>query len=115
MREYLVTGRARQVPIGPTMADGVAGNIERGSITYRLAKKYVDEIVLVDEEAIADAMRWAWGGPRHRLEGSGALGIAAVREGKLGSLSGRRVAVVVSGGNVDGAFFETVVTGSMAP
>jgi threonine dehydratase len=113
MYAYLGTGSAKRVVIGPTLADGVAGNIERGSITLRLAKRLVDEVVVVGEDAIAAAMRWAWSGPRHRLEGSGALGIAAVQAGLLGSLAGRRVAVVVTGGNVDGSIFETVVTGSM--
>jgi threonine dehydratase len=113
MHAYLTTGSARAVPIGHTLADGVAGNIERGSITLRLAKRVVDEVVLVDENAIASAMRWAWSGPRYRLEGSAALGIAAIQTGKLGSLGGRRVAVVVTGGNIDEATFEGVVTGSM--
>lgn len=115
MQAYLTTGSTKAVPIGPTLADGVAGNIERGSITRRLAKRLVDEVVLVSEDAIASAMRWAWNGPRYRLEGSAALGIAAIQSGKLGSLGGRRVAAVVTGGNVDGATFEGVVTGSMGP
>jgi threonine dehydratase len=115
MYAYLGTGSAKRVAIGPTLADGVAGNIERGSITLRLAKRLVDDVVVVDEDAIASAMRWAWSGPRHRLEGSGALGIAAVQAGKLGSLAGRRVAVVVTGGNVDPASFETIVGGSISP
>ncbi len=53
MYAFLGTGSARRVAIGPTLADGVAGNIERGSITLRLAKRLVDEVVVVDEEAIA--------------------------------------------------------------
>ena len=57
-------------------------------------------MVLVDEEQIADAMRWALETHRLVLEGSGALGIAALRAG-LGGLAERRVAVVLSGRNVD--------------
>lgn len=115
MHAFLATGSARRVPIGATLADGVAGNIERGSITLRLAKRLVDEVVLVDEDAIGGAMRWAWSGPRYRLEGSGALGIAALLSGRLGKLAGRRVAVVVTGGNIDEPSFESVLTGSMQP
>jgi threonine dehydratase len=70
-------------------------------------------VVLVDEEAIAAAMRWAWNGPRYRLEGSGALGIAALLTGRLGKLAGHRVAAVLTGGNVDEATFEGALTGSM--
>ena len=113
MHAFLGTGSARRVPIGATLADGVAGNIERGSITLRLAKRLVDDVLLVDEDAIAGAMRWAWNGPRYRLEGSGALGIAALLSGRLGKLAGRRVAVVLTGGNIDEPSFESVLTGSM--
>jgi threonine dehydratase len=115
LHAFLGTGSARWVPIAPTLADGVAGNVEKGSITLRLVRRLVDEIVVVEEDAIADAMRWAWKGPHHRLEGSGALGIAALLSGALGPLDGRRVAVVMTGGNVDEASFEAVLTGSMQP
>jgi threonine dehydratase len=113
MHAWLATGSARRVPIGHTLADGVAGNIERGSITLRLAKKVVDQVVLVGEEPIAAAMRWAWEGPRLRLEGSAALGIAALQQGRLGTLTGRRVAVVLTGGNVDQTSFDAIFGGSM--
>lgn len=109
MHAYLGTGSARRVPIAPTLADGVAGNIERGSITLRLARKLVDEVVVASEEEIGAAMRWAWSGPRYRLEGSGALGIAALLYGHLGELDGHRVAVVLSGGNIDDETFESVL------
>jgi threonine dehydratase len=112
MHAYLATGRARPVPIGPTLADGVAGNVERGSITFRLARRLVDEIVLVGEEPIAAAMRWAASELHQRIEGSAALGIAALQQGRLGSLSGRRVAVVLTGGNVDATTYEQVLSGS---
>ena len=109
MAAFLVTRSPRPVPIAPTLADGVAGNVERGSITFRIARRVVDEVALVTEDEIAAAMAWAWEGPRYRLEGSGALGIAALLARKLGSLEGRRVAVVLTGGNVDEATFEGAV------
>jgi threonine dehydratase len=96
-----VTGSTRPIPIGPTLADGVAGNVERAAITWKLSQRLVDEIVLVNEAEIARAMGWAWQTHRHRLEGSGALSIAAISGEHLGDLSGRRVAAVLSGGNVD--------------
>jgi threonine dehydratase len=112
MHAYLAGGRARTLPTGSTLADGVAGNIERGSITFRLARRVVDEVVLVGEEPIAAAMRWAATGPHQRLEGAAALGIAALQQGRLGGLTRRRVAVVLTGGNVDAATYERVLTGS---
>jgi threonine dehydratase len=88
------------MPIAPTLADGVAGNIERDSITWKMCRQLVDEVVLVGEEQIADAMRWAIETHHLVVEGSGALGIAALRAG--GGLAGRRAAVVLTGRNVDG-------------
>jgi threonine dehydratase len=86
--------------IGPTLADAVAGNNERDSITWRMCRQLVDEVVVVDEDQIADAMAWLVDVHRLVAEGSGALPVAALRAG-LGALDGRRVAAVISGRNVD--------------
>ena len=84
MYAYFETGTTEPMPIAPTLADGVAGNIERDSITWKLCRQLVDEVVVVDEEAIADAMRWAIEVPHILLEGSAALGIAALQCGPGG-------------------------------
>jgi threonine dehydratase len=97
---YFESGSQKPMPIAPTLADGVAGNIERGSITWKMARQLVDEVVVVDEEQIADGMCWAADAHHLLLEGSAALGIAALRA-RLGALDGRHVAVVLSGRNVD--------------
>jgi threonine dehydratase len=99
MYAYFQTNSTEPMPIAPTLADGVAGNIERTSITWKLCRKLVDEVVLVEEPAIADAMRWALEVPRIVLEGSAALGIAALQPAVLDT-SGRNVAVVTTGRNV---------------
>jgi threonine dehydratase len=66
-----------------------------------MCKQLVDEVVLVEEEQIADAMRWTVDVHHLVVEGSGALAIAATRA-RLGGLSKRRVAAVLTGRNVDG-------------
>jgi threonine dehydratase len=108
---YLESNSTKPMPIAPTLADGVAGNIERDSITWRMCRQLVDEVVLVDEEQIAAAMRWALDTHHLVIEGSGALGIAALRA-RLGGLSGRRVAAVISGRNVDGGVLREVYSGA---
>lgn len=108
MYAFLESNSTRPMPIAPTLADGVAGNIERDSITWKMCRQLVDEVVLVDEEQIADAMRWAIEVHHLVVEGSGALGIAALRA-RLGGLKDRRVAVVLSGRNVDGATLRSVL------
>ena len=99
MFAHLETGTTDPMPIAPTIADGVAGNIERDSITWKLCRQLVDEVVLVEEDAIREAMRWALEVPHILLEGSAVLGIAALRPGLL-DLAGRSVAVVTTGRNV---------------
>jgi threonine dehydratase len=101
MYAHFQTGSTEPMPVAPTIADGVAGNIERTSITWKLCKRLVDEVVLVSEDAIADAMRWALEVPHVLVEGSAALGIAALQPGIV-DVAGRRVAVVMTGRNVTG-------------
>ncbi len=108
MYAYLESNSTKPMPIAPTLADGVAGNIERDSITWKMCRQLVDEVVLVDEEQIADAMRWAIDVHHLVVEGSGALGIAALRA-RMGGLKDRRVAVVLTGRNVDGATLRSVL------
>jgi len=99
MYAYFQTGSTEPMPIAPTLADGVAGNIERTSITWKLCKQLVDEVVVVDEGAIAEAVRWALEVPHILLEGSAALGIAALRPG-VTDVAGRNVSVVTTGRNI---------------
>jgi threonine dehydratase len=105
---YFESDSMKPMPIAPTLADGVAGNIERGSITWKMARQLVDEVLLVDEEQIADAMRWLADVHHLMVEGSGALGVAALRA-KQGGLAGRNVAVVLSGRNVDVATYRAAL------
>jgi threonine dehydratase len=111
MYAYLESGTTRPMPIAPTLADGVAGNVERGSITWSLCRRLVDEMVVVDEEEIADGMRWAIDEQHLVLEGSAVLGIAALRGRKASGLQGVRVAVVATGRNVDGETLRRVLAG----
>jgi threonine dehydratase len=100
MFAYFESGSMKPMPIAPTVADGVAGGIERGSITWKMARQLVDEVVVVDEAQIAEGMRWMAEAHQLIVEGSAALGIAALRA-QLGGMAGRRVAVVITGRNVD--------------
>ena len=82
---------------GRTIADGLSGSVEVGSITIPLIRKYVDEIVLVDEGEIAKAVAYAWQQYNERIEAAGAVVLAAA----LSSAVAQRPAVlVVSGGNI---------------
>jgi threonine dehydratase len=94
-----------------TLAEALSGEIEAGSITRDLSRQYVDRVILVSEQAIADAMRWMIEEQGWIVEGGGAVGLAALRSGVIPS-DGRPTAVVVSGGNVDGATVRRILAAS---
>jgi len=110
MYAHFETGSTDAMPIAPTLADGVSGNIEKSSITWKLCRQLVEEVVLVEEDAIAGAMRWALDVPHTLLEGSAVLGIAALQAGVL-DVADRNVAVVTTGRNVGPETLRQVVGG----
>ncbi len=93
-----------------TIADGIA--IKRpGDITLPLVNRWVDDMVVVSEEDIADAMVWLLERSKLVVEGGGAAGVAAVLAGKVG-VGGSRfrgaTVIVLSGGNVDAGLLADV-------
>lgn len=89
----------RPLPGGKTIADGIAvRNV--GQLPREVVKARVGEIVLVDEAEIAEAILLLLERERTVAEGAGAVGLAALLHRDLG-LSGKRVVVVISGGNID--------------
>jgi threonine dehydratase len=104
MAESLRTGRRANIPAVATLADGLAGQVDdEGALIGRFA---LDEIVVVSEEQIADAMRWLARSHDARVEGSGAVGVAAMLS--RGRWEGP-VAVVVSGSNIDSNIWNAIV------
>lgn len=97
---YNVFYRANLPTSHDTLADALPGDVEAGSITRDLVRTYVDSIVLVSEDAIADAMRWMLGEAGWLVEGGGAVGVAALLSRVIELIDGA-TAIVVSGGNVD--------------
>lgn len=94
----LAHGSLVRVDVGDTLADGLAGNTEPGSMTFPLVRDHVSDVLAVTEEQIDAAMRGLLSFDDQRAEGAGAVGVAALLAGIAG-LSGKRVVVIVSGGN----------------
>ncbi len=82
-----------------TIADGIAVK-KPGENTYALVKEYVDEIALVSDDEVASAILALVEKQKMIAEGAGATAVAAVMFNKF-DLKGKRVAAVVSGGNID--------------
>ncbi len=83
-----------------TLAEALSGDIETGSITVPICKRYLDDVVLVAEQPIAAAMRFMLEVQGWVVEGGGAAGVAALLDGIV-PRDDKVTAVVVSGGNVD--------------
>ncbi|MGA3060886.1 MAG: threonine/serine dehydratase [Candidatus Bathyarchaeia archaeon] len=91
-----------------TIAEGLSGGIEKGSITFTIVQQYVDEVTLVREETIRQAVYQLWKNEKQVVEGSGVAGIAMLLENSA-SFSGLTVAVVVTGGNIDDSLFRSIL------
>jgi threonine dehydratase len=99
----LLAGRPVQVPERPSLASALSGGLGAANHhSLRLVSALLDEALLVDEAAIAAAMRWARDALDLVVEGGGAVSLAPLLAGDPGRW-GRRVAAIVSGGNVDPA------------
>lgn len=82
-----------------TIADGLRTSL--GRRTFRIMTEQVDDVVTVSEEGIVRAMRLAWEMLKVVVEPSGAVGLAALLEGRLTKRERARVGVILSGGNAD--------------
>jgi len=89
-------GGQEGVPDLPTLADGLAGGVQSGSMTIPLVQALADDILLVNEDEIARAVAFAWHHYQQQIEGSAAVGLAAVLGGAIRS----PFLLVVSGGNI---------------
>lgn len=91
-----------------SLADGLSGKIELGSITIPLVQQVVDDIILVSEADIAAAIVFAWQKYQQIIEGSAAVTLAALMTGKIPKLP---AALVISGGNIQPEIHQALVSG----
>jgi threonine dehydratase len=99
MKAALEANRPVLLDSAPTVADGIAVR-QAGRLTLQLVERYVDNVVLVDDEEIAVAILRLLETQKVLAEGAGAAGIAALLHHKTG-LQGKKVAAVIGGGNID--------------
>jgi threonine dehydratase len=113
MHASLAAGAPVEVEEIATLADSLGGGIGLDNrYTFAMCRDLVDEIVLLTERQIATAMRCLFTDEGWVAEGAGAVGVMPLLAPELATV-GERVAVVVSGRNVDMAVFERVVTGEV--
>jgi threonine dehydratase len=103
----LEAGAIVPVEVKPSLADGLAGNVEQTTITLGLLKEHVRDVVLVEETEIAEAMRWLLVYERVVVEGSAAVGVAALLNGRVHPDG--PTAIVLTGRNVSAAVLQKYV------
>jgi threonine dehydratase len=104
----LAAGRIVPIEVGPSLADGLVGNLDPDTITFEIARAVVDRFILVSESDIRLAIRDLLAEEHLVAEGAGAVGIAALLGHRI-ECRGRTVAVVVSGANIDRARLQAIL------
>jgi threonine dehydratase len=106
MRAALDAGRLVEIGGTDTVADGLHGNIEPGSVTFELVRDHVDDVVTVTEEELLSAMLFLAFAHGLVVEGAGAAAVAAVRAGKA-----EAGVAIVTGRNIAPGRFDAVLHG----
>ncbi len=107
VRQSLSLGKIVSIKTPKTIADGQQ-TTAAGAKTFAVMSQLVDGIVVVSDEEIVEAMRFAFERMKVVLEPSGASALAALMAGRI-DVEGQRVGVILSGGNIDSARFGQLV------
>jgi threonine dehydratase len=107
MKAALEKHKLVTLPPNKTIADGIAVR-RAGDLTFPLVEKYVDDIVTVDDEEIANAILVMLEKEKTLTEGAGAVAAAAVLNGKV-PFSGKKLGVLISGGNIDVTLLSRII------
>lgn len=114
MLECIKAGKIIEVPEKPTLSDATAGGIEAGAITFEICQQCVDEYVLVTENEIAEAMRLVLKHHHLIIEGSAGVALAALLKNRA-KYKGKKVAVLICGGNVSETVLKNLICSSTHP
>jgi len=112
MKAAIDAGHLVTLPMASTLADGIAVR-RAGERTMPMVQKYVDEIVTVEEEEIASAILLLLEREKTVAEGAGAATVAALVHDKI-HCKGKRIAAVISGGNIDVSILSRIIERGLA-
>jgi threonine dehydratase len=105
--ESLRRGEPVEVPPGLTIADGIA--VKRpGELTLALIRDWLDDVVVVPEDEVAEAMVLLMEKAKLVVEGAGAVGVAALLGGQTAPAPSGTTVVILSGGNVDAGLLASI-------
>ena len=112
MKAAIDAGHLVTLPVASTLADGIAVRTA-GERTFPMVRKYVDEIVTVEEEEIASAILLLLEREKTVAEGAGAASVAAILHQKI-KCTGKRIAAIISGGNIDVGILSRIIERGLA-
>ncbi len=108
MYDAIKADRIVNTPVSETLSDGTAGGIETGAITFEPCKRYVDDWILVSEDDIRSSIKLIFEQHGYVIEGAAGVVVASFLKEKE-RFKGKKVALVICGGNIDISEFKTLV------
>jgi threonine dehydratase len=99
MYECVKKGHIHDIPLRDTYAEGLHGGLEPGSVSFDICREVIDEWAILTEDDILAAIRYLLHESHMLVEGAGAVGVAALLSDPE-RYRGKRVSVVISGGNL---------------
>ena len=108
--QSLARGERVTIAVPQTIADGLQ-TTSPGELTFAIAREHVRAVVTVSDEELREAMRFAFERMKLVLEPSGAAALAALLNGRITGVAGKRVGVILSGGNIDSARYSELIAG----
>lgn len=112
MKAAVEAGVRVTLPVASTLADGIAVR-RAGERTLEMVQRYVDDIVTVEEDEIANAILLLLEREKTLVEGAGAAPMAALLHGKVPA-KGKRVCAIISGGNLDVSILSRIIERGLA-
>ncbi len=106
----LAAGRIVPIDVGPSLADGLTGNLDPESITFDIVRNVVDQILVVEEPVLRAALAGLVTHEHLIAEGAAAAGVAPLLSGAV-DLRGQKVAVILTGANIDAEMLVKVLQG----
>ena len=114
MMASVEAGRVLELPSLPTLSDGTAGGIEPGALTFELCSTVVDRWIDVTESEISSAIRLFLVEHRMAVEGAAGVALAAFQK-TAADYSGKRVAIIICGGNIGRDKLQSVLSEGLTP
>ena len=107
--QSLRLGHRISIPVPKTVADGLQTTAP-GELTFAIAREHVRDVVTVSDDELCEAMRFAFERMKVVIEPSAAAPLAALLHQRIPDVAGKRVGVILTGGNIDAARYGELIT-----